>query len=106
MAVVAAGRLVARLVALRRLAWRVAAASDRGEPPVVEAATLKILGTEFEGHVANVARSVFGVEPDPTSDAALPRLLAQAVVASPGFTIRGGSTEVLLGIVAKAETRA
>jgi hypothetical protein len=31
-------------------------------------------------------------------------LLAQAILAGPGFTIRGGSSDVLLGIIARAES--
>jgi hypothetical protein len=43
-----------------------------------------------------------GVEPDLDSLRRLPRMLAEAVLHSPGFTLRGGTNEILRGIVAKA----
>jgi acyl-CoA dehydrogenase len=101
-AVTAIGQLVARLKALRRLAFEVAMAMDAGEAPVTRAAMLKHAGTAFEQSVAEVARRLTGIEPDPTGDG-LARLLAQALLAGPGFTIRGGSSDVLLGIIARAE---
>jgi acyl-CoA dehydrogenase len=92
------GALVARLATLRRQCWEIADALDAGRAPVVEAASLKYLGTEFENDVIEFARRV-----------GLPTLrndpLAEALLASPGFTIRGGSSDVLPSIVTKSETK-
>ncbi|MDG4831651.1 acyl-CoA dehydrogenase family protein [Solwaraspora sp. WMMD1047] len=94
------GALLARLAGLRGLAWRIAADLDAGAAPVRAAAMLKDLGTEFEGDVNETARTLLDAEPDP--DAAGPAgLLAQGILAAPGFTIRGGSTEVLRTIIAR-----
>lgn len=95
------GGALARLAGLRRLAWRTAQAVDAGQAPVQQAAMLKDLGTVFEGEVNELARQVLRIEPDPagTGDALL---LAQGVLAAPGFTIRGGTTEVLRTIIARA----
>jgi alkylation response protein AidB-like acyl-CoA dehydrogenase len=101
-AVRAVGELVARLRSLRRLAYEVAVAMDAGEAPVARAAMLKHAGTAFEQRVAECARRLTGVEADP-SVGGMPGLLAQATLAGPGFTIRGGSSDVLLGIIARAE---
>jgi alkylation response protein AidB-like acyl-CoA dehydrogenase len=98
----AVGVLAARLHALRRLAFGVALAMDDGEAPITQAAMLKQAGTAFEQEVAEVVRHVTGIEPDTTADG-LVRLLGQALLAGPGFTIRGGSSEVLLGVIARAE---
>jgi alkylation response protein AidB-like acyl-CoA dehydrogenase len=98
----AVGELVARLRALRRLAYEVAVAMDAGEAPAARAAMLKHAGTAFEQQVAECARRLTGIEPEPGT-AGLPGLLAQATLAGPGFTIRGGSSDVLLGIIARAE---
>jgi len=70
---------------------------DAGRAPVVEAASLKYLGTEFENDVIEFARRV-GL-PTSRKDP-----LAQALLSSPGFTIRGGASDVLLSIVVKNET--
>jgi acyl-CoA dehydrogenase len=92
------GELVARLSTLRRQCWEIAEALDAGRAPVVEAASLKYLGTAFEVDVIEFARRV-GL-PASRNDS-----LAQALLASPGFSIRGGSSDVLLSIVAKSEAR-
>jgi alkylation response protein AidB-like acyl-CoA dehydrogenase len=101
-AVEAVGELVARLHTLRRLALEVALAMDSGEAPATRAAMLKHAGTAFEQDVAERARRLTGVEPEPSGDG-LAGLLGQAILAGPGFTIRGGSSDVLLGIIARAE---
>ncbi|BBX00067.1 acyl-CoA dehydrogenase [Mycolicibacterium moriokaense] len=92
------GSLVARLSVLRRRCWGIAEALDAGQAPVVEAASLKYSGTEFEIDVIEFARRV-GL-PTAHDDG-----LVQALLASPGFTIRGGSSDVLLSIIAKSEAR-
>ena len=103
LAVQAAGELTARLRVLRAMAWRVAAAMDEGRAPVREAALLKALGTAFEKDVVETVRRVRGTLPDPSGDG-LERLMARAVPAVPGFSLRGGTTEILGTIVAKALT--
>lgn len=96
------GGLSARAMALRQMVWEIALALDRGEAPIREAAMLKHLGTAFEQEVAEQARHVLGVVPRPPGP--WPGgLLGDALLASPGFTIRGGTSEVLLGIIARAE---
>jgi alkylation response protein AidB-like acyl-CoA dehydrogenase len=96
------GRLVARLATLRRLALDVARRVDDGEAPTVEAATLKYLGNAFENDVIGFARRVCHRAADPVLRAAFD----QALLASPGFTIRGGAADVLLSIITRQETRA
>jgi hypothetical protein len=45
---------------------------------------------------------VLALEPDPTHPGTLPNMLAEALQQAPGFTLRGGTNEVLRGVVAKA----
>jgi alkylation response protein AidB-like acyl-CoA dehydrogenase len=90
------GRLVASLLPLRRLSLGVAAAIEAGEAPAVEAALVKDAGTRFERDVIEVARDVGDVSAEP-----LARLLRGAVLSAPGFTLRGGTSEILRGIVAR-----
>jgi alkylation response protein AidB-like acyl-CoA dehydrogenase len=97
---VQAGQLAARLHALRGLASGVAAAVDAGEAPVRPAAMLKYLGTSFEGQLVEFGRVVLGSSPRPGRSAA-DRLVAQGILRSPGATLRGGTTEVLLNILAR-----
>jgi alkylation response protein AidB-like acyl-CoA dehydrogenase len=93
----AVGRLTARLWALRRLSLSVAGALEAGEAPATAAALVKDLGTRFERDVAETARDLV----PPGADARLDELVAQAVLAAPGFTLRGGTNEILRGIVAR-----
>ncbi|HEX4834627.1 MAG TPA: acyl-CoA dehydrogenase family protein [Trebonia sp.] len=95
------GSLLARLGALRRLGYQVARAVDAGQAPVAAAATLKYLGNAFEADVIEAYRAVAAGR-----DAEGDRHYREALLASPGFAIRGGAAEVLLGLISKAEARA
>lgn len=99
------GAVVARLWALRRMSLAVAARLAEGEQPATEAALVKDLGTRFEGALIDTVRLLVRVEPDLLSADPLARLLAESVLHAPGFTLRGGTNEILRGVVAKALTR-
>jgi len=96
----AAGTLLARLMTLRELACQVAGAMDAGQAPAAAAAVLKYLGTTFEREVVDVARTVSEVKPARDSGG-FAGLLAQGQLAAPGFSIRGGTDEMLLTIVSR-----
>jgi alkylation response protein AidB-like acyl-CoA dehydrogenase len=95
-----AGEMLARLGALRAMAVRVALDIDAGGSPVVSAAVLKDLGTAFENDVIEFARTIVDAEADPRS-ADVEGLLAGGILASPGFTIRGGTSEVLQTLISR-----
>ena len=93
------GRLFARLAGLRALSLGVARQLEAGEAPAVEAALVKDLGTRFENDVVEVARAV--VSPEEAGER-WRRLYWESVTHGPGFTLRGGTSEILRGIVARA----
>lgn len=95
-----AGEMLARLGALRAMAVRVALDIDAGGSPVTDAAVLKDLGTAFENDVIEFARDVVDVEPAPGAEG-IAGLLAGAIMSAPGFTIRGGTSEVLKTLIAR-----
>lgn len=95
------GEAIARLATLRTLAWQIAEAMDDGDAPVQEAAMLKDLGTLFEGDVNELSRRILDDEVGLSSTGPL-GLLGQGLLAAPGFTIRGGTTEVLRTIIARS----
>ncbi|HEY5336442.1 MAG TPA: acyl-CoA dehydrogenase family protein [Mycobacteriales bacterium] len=97
----ALGGLLARLWALRQMSLQVADLLAAGADADLAAAEVKELGTRFEGEVIEVARLVLDVEPDPGSADEVARMLAQATLHAPGFTIRGGTNEVLRGVIAR-----
>ncbi|WP_067487674.1 acyl-CoA dehydrogenase family protein [Actinomadura hibisca] len=97
----AVGGLLARLWALRQASLGVAGALAQGRTPDLPAALVKDLGTRFEREVVETVRRHTAVEPDPGSADPLARALAEAVAQTPGFTLRGGTNEILRGIVAR-----
>jgi alkylation response protein AidB-like acyl-CoA dehydrogenase len=96
------GRLTARLWSLRQLSLAVTAGLQRGDDVATSAALVKDLGTTLEQEMVEALRAAVGGEPDAGSADRLEVLLAQAVAASPGFTLRGGTNEILRGIIARA----
>jgi alkylation response protein AidB-like acyl-CoA dehydrogenase len=95
------GGLVTRLWALRRMSLAIAGALESGAAPELAAAVVKDLGTRYENEVVDAARLLVGIPPDPGAADGFARLLADAVLHAPGFTLRGGTNEVLRGIVAR-----
>ena len=93
------GDLVARLVSLRHLSVSVAHALAAGQPAANQAALVKDLGTRFEQESVEIAAGLQEAIPD--DDGRLRRLLAAARLHAPMFTLRGGTNEVLRGVVAR-----
>ncbi len=91
------GRLVARVTGLHQMSTAVAGALERSEPADVAAAVVKLLGTTTEGDIADFADLRAGDE----TDRQFRDLIAVAVDQRPGFTLRGGTTEVLRGVIAR-----
>ncbi len=93
------GDLVARLVSLRQLSVSVARALSAGRSAANQAALVKDLGTRFEQESVEVAATLLDyVSPE---DVGLQALLDAARLHSPMFTLRGGTNEVLRGVVAR-----
>jgi alkylation response protein AidB-like acyl-CoA dehydrogenase len=96
------GRLVGDLWTIRQLALSVARMLDNGTASPVAAALVKDLGTKHEQAVVETVAHLAGIDPDPLSGDAFESLLAEAILVSPSFTIRGGTTEVLRVVSARA----
>ncbi|WP_264073043.1 acyl-CoA dehydrogenase family protein [Mycolicibacterium pulveris] len=94
------GRLVARIAALHQMSSAVAGALERRNPADVPAAVVKILGTATEGDIADFADLLTDDTVD-TADPAFAQLVSHAVDQRPGFTLRGGTNEILRGVVAR-----
>lgn len=95
------GSMIARLVPLRGMSMAIAAQLGQGTPPNFEAALVKEMGSLFEQDVGERLLSEFESQADPTSDDLYQRLLAEAVLHAPSFSIRGGTREILRGIIAR-----
>jgi acyl-CoA dehydrogenase len=91
------GRAVARYQTLRRMSASVTLAAQAGRDVARSAALVKWLGTSFEQDTVEVARAFAPRARGERVEA----LLGEAALAAPGFTLRGGTSEVLMGIVAR-----
>ena len=69
--------------------------------PDVESALVKDLGTRFEQTLTETIRELAMVQPSLQSSDPLERYLAQGLLRGPSFTLRGGTNEILRGIVAR-----
>lgn len=92
------GALAAQLWSMRSMSLEVVASVERGETPSLLAATAKDVGTRFEQESIESIRHALGTTPERGSR--LREHLDHATMHSPGFTIRGGTTQVLRSIIA------
>jgi len=95
------GRFVAHLATLRRMSTSVAGMLERGAQPIVEAALVKDIGTTFEREVPETFRHLIPTEPTLGEGASYPELLGMTILRAPGFTLRGGTREILRGMIAR-----
>ena len=95
------GRFVAHLATLRRMSTSVAGMLERGAQPVVEAALVKDVGTAFEREIPEIFRHLIPTEPTLGEGASYAELLGMTILRAPGFTIRGGTREILRGMIAR-----
>jgi alkylation response protein AidB-like acyl-CoA dehydrogenase len=93
------GAAVARLSALHHMSFAVSQALQRGEDADVAAAVVKLLGTRLEGDIADLIDELNPA--DAEHDHQFDALLRGALMNRPGFTIRGGTTEILRSVVAR-----
>jgi len=97
----ALGRLAAELWTLRQMSMSTAAKLASGENPVVEASIVKDLGNSFEQALPLVVQSLLD---DDTLAASSPLTdtLEYLLQMAPSFSLRGGTREILRGIIARA----
>ena len=97
----ATGRLTAHLITLRRLSRGVAVMLEAGDNPGTHAAIVKDLGATFEQELPEIARTLVDAEPDSASTSDFVAVLAHTMLNAPSFSLRGGTREILRGIIAR-----
>jgi Acyl-CoA dehydrogenase, middle domain/Acyl-CoA dehydrogenase, N-terminal domain len=95
------GRLTAELWTLRQMSMSVAAKLAGGEDPVIEAAIIKDMGNSFEQELPKLVQAALPDDFAADGDTVLARLLGQLLLSSPSFSLRGGTREILRGIIAR-----
>ncbi|KWX68750.1 acyl-CoA dehydrogenase family protein [Mycobacterium sp. NAZ190054] len=91
------GRYGARLAALHQMSMSVADAQSRGRDAATVAGLVKMLGTATEGELTENV----GIEVTPAAPPVLASFVRQAMTTRAGFTLRGGTNEILRGVLAR-----
>jgi acyl-CoA dehydrogenase len=96
---VALGRVVAHYATMRQMSLGVAGMLARGENPALAAALVKDQGALVEQAMPDLAHDLFGGAAPPGSP--LEHAMRYTALAAPSFSLRGGTREILRGIIAK-----
>ncbi len=97
----AVGQLVAQFWTLYHMSMRVFSRLAAGLDADTEAVLVKELGSRLEKEVAEVLRLVIDCAPSLHSAMRIEALFAKAILHSPSFSPRGGTSEILRGIIAR-----
>jgi alkylation response protein AidB-like acyl-CoA dehydrogenase len=100
-AAIALGRLGAQLITLRRMSRSVAGMLQAGADPALEAAMVKDLGAIVEQEIPEIARGLIAEGPPTQASQNFARVLAYTTMHAPSFSLRGGTREILRGIIAR-----
>lgn len=95
------GRIGARLMALRAMSLSVTAQLDQGEDPAWAASCVKDIGTALEQEMPEIAQLLSASEPRVDSGSDHQQVLAYLTQLAPCFSLRGGTREILRGILAR-----
>jgi acyl-CoA dehydrogenase len=91
------GRLAAHMMTLRQMSLSVAGMLQAGSSPNVEASLVKDLGTNFEKEVPEILRLAI----PPGASQRFIDTIDQCLLHAPAFTLRGGTREILRGVIAR-----
>jgi alkylation response protein AidB-like acyl-CoA dehydrogenase len=95
------GRIAARLFTLRNMSIAVTAQLQAGENPAVAAACVKDLGVTLEQEIPEIAQAIDDSEPSSRGNE-YQKVLAHLTQLAPSFSLRGGTREILRGIIARS----
>lgn len=95
------GRLVARLSGLRQMSLAVTAELAAGQNPAWAASCVKDLGAVFEQDLPEIAQAIFDEAPATGGGSDHAQVLAALMQMAPSFSLRGGTREILRGIIAR-----
>ena len=95
------GRIASHIMTLRKMSMSVAGMLEEGKSPAVEAALVKELGNNFEKLAPELMRLAAPATSSAAAGTALRRSFEQTLLHSPSFTLRGGTREILRGVIAR-----
>lgn len=95
------GAILSQMAVLRAMSLAVAGKLAAGLSPATEASLVKDLGTELEQAIPRLIGDTLGRHPDRPVPLPLLRTLAYLEQVAPTFSLRGGTREILRGIIAR-----
>lgn len=94
----AIGKIATHLKTLRRMSISIAGMLDQDQDVALEAAVVKELGNRFELELPKIARLA---APRLNRDAKFRATLEETLMLAPSFPLRGGSIEIMRGVIAR-----
>ena len=95
------GRMLARAATYREMSLSVSGMLETGKNPDLEAAVMKELGVGFEQNIPGIAHDLFGMSPRLDDGSDFETTLAYITQANVSFSLRGGTREIVRGIIAR-----
>ncbi|KAF3996145.1 acyl-CoA dehydrogenase family protein [Glaciimonas immobilis] len=95
------GRITARMMSLRNMSLSVTAQLAAGENPAWAASCVKDLGTTLEQEIPELAHLLLETVPSVDGGSDYAQVLAYLIQSAPSFSLRGGTREILRGIIAR-----
>lgn len=95
------GRMTAEMWTLRNMSMSVMGKLAAGEDPAVDAAVVKDLGTSFEQEAPRLIQANTRSDVTLENGTAFDDTLSYLLQSSPSFSLRGGTREILRGIIAR-----
>ena len=95
------GRMVARASTFREMSLSVSGMLEAGKNPNLEAAVMKELGVGWEQKIPSMAHDLFGTSPRLGGASDYETTQAYITQANVSFSLRGGTREIVRGIIAR-----
>jgi alkylation response protein AidB-like acyl-CoA dehydrogenase len=95
------GRLIAHLGTLRQMSLSIASMLEAGESPNLAAALVKEVGGGFEQEIPSLAYELTGRVPLLADGNDFDQVMAYITQVSRSFSLRGGTREIMRGIIAR-----
>lgn len=97
----ALGRISAKLQVLRAMSISLTGMLAKGLRPVIEAALVKDLGTTLEQEISDTIAKCLGRDPTAVLPERLLRTMSYVAQIAPTYSLRGGTREILRGMIAR-----
>lgn len=97
----ALGRIGAHLAILRRMSMAITSRLVAGESPSTESALVKDLGTALEQRIPDTIAALIGAEPEAAPPPMRLRTLDFVSRIAPSYSLRGGTREILRGMICR-----